>query len=298
MLENKQYKADFLLFLVVTFWGSTFPIMKMILVDIDPYFFIALRFTVASLCLVLIFHKHLKQLDKRAVRKGFFLGLLLLSGYSFQVVGLQYTSASRSGFITGLAVVLVPIILAVFLKEIPPLLSWVGVVLAVAGLFMLTNLGDKAINTGDYLTILCAVSFALQIVLLSRYITGENPVLLAVIQMLTVAGGAYILAVLNREISSIGMEALWVIVYTGIMATAFAYLIQSYAQQYTPPTHAALIFTLEPVMGAVFSYLILGERIGRGGVMGGILIVAGMIIAEFKGITEKMAKRRRNNEQN
>lgn len=283
MVSNKrQYRADLLLILVVAIWGSTFSIMKIILIDIDPYYFITLRFMVAFISLLLIFHNRLKYLTWSGLRKGFILGLWLLGGYAFQTVGLQYTTASRSGFITGLAVVLVPFLALVILKEVPGLMNWLGVLLAIAGLFLLTGTGGKAINYGDYLTLLCAVSFAMQIVLLSKYLKGEDPAVLTLVQMGVVAGGAFLITFFTSSFRPITVETAGVVVYTGLLATAFAFFIQSYAQQFIPPTHAGLIFTMEPIFGALFSFLILGELIGTGGIIGGLLIISGMLLAELK----------------
>lgn len=283
MVSNKrQYRADLLLILVVAIWGSTFSIMKIILIDIDPYYFITLRFMVAFISLLLIFHNRLKYLTWSGLRKGFILGLWLLGGYAFQIVGLQYTTASRSGFITGLAVVLVPFLALVILKEVPGLMNWLGVLLAIAGLFLLTGTGGKAINYGDYLTLLCAVSFAMQIVLLSKYLKGEDPAVLTLVQMGVVAGGAFLITLFTSSFRPITVETAGVVVYTGLLATAFAFFIQSYAQQFTSPTHAGLIFTMEPIFGALFSFLILGELIGTGGIIGGLLIISGMLLAELK----------------
>lgn len=283
MVSNKrQYRADLLLILVVAIWGSTFSIMKIILIDIDPYYFITLRFMVAFISLLLVFHNRLKYLTWSGLRKGFILGLWLLGGYAFQIVGLQYTTASRSGFITGLAVVLVPFLALVILKEVPGLMNWLGVLLAIAGLFLLTGTGGKAINYGDYLTLLCAVSFAMQIVLLSKYLKGEDPAVLTLVQMGVVAGGAFLITLFTSSFRPITVETAGVVVYTGLLATAFAFFIQSYAQQFTSPTHAGLIFTMEPIFGALFSFLILGELIGTGGIIGGLLIISGMLLAELK----------------
>lgn len=283
MVSNKrQYRADLLLILVVAIWGSTFSIMKIILIDTDPYYFITLRFMVAFISLLLIFHNRLKYLTWSGLRKGFILGLWLLGGYAFQIVGLQYTTASRSGFITGLAVVLVPFLALVILKEVPGLMNWLGVLLAIAGLFLLTGTGGKAINYGDYLTLLCAVSFAMQIVLLSKYLKGEDPAVLTLVQMGVVAGGAFLITLFTSSFRPITVETAGVVVYTGLLATAFAFFIQSYAQQFTSPTHAGLIFTMEPIFGALFSFLILGELIGTGGIIGGLLIISGMLLAELK----------------
>ncbi|ACL69352.1 DMT family transporter [Halothermothrix orenii] len=282
--KTRVIKADLLLLLVVTVWGTTFPVMKMILVDTDPFYFIALRFMVAFLALYLVFHKKVTRDDfsGETVRKGVILGLCLLAGYAFQIVGLQYTTASRSAFITGLSVVMVPLLSIMIIKQIPGPYTWTGVALATIGLYLLTGAGKIAVNLGDYLTFFCAVSFALQIVLLSKYLPGNKPVVLTLIQMAVVGGGSFLVSLFSNGITGVTGPALGVIIYTGLLATAMAYLIQSYAQQFTPPTHTGVIFTLEPVFGALFSYLILGEVMGFTGLFGGLLIVTGMLITEVK----------------
>ena len=280
---RKQYWADLLLLLVVIIWGSTFPVMKLVLADLSPFYYILLRFTLAFSVLGVLYYKRLQGISIQALKKGLILGCWLFSGYAFQIIGLQYTTASRSGFITGLAVIMVPFLAVVLLKEVLGFFNWLGVLLAVVGLFLLTGSGENEIYYGDYLTLLCALSFAVQIVLLSKYLAEHDPVILTVIQLAVVTVGSLLLTGLRGEFQPLNLQAVLVIVYTGLVATAFSLLIQSYAQQYTSSTHTALIFTLEPVFAAFFAYLVLGEILERGGIIGGFLIIVGMLIAELMG---------------
>lgn len=279
--KKKQFIADVLLLMVVAIWGTTFPIMKIILVDIDPFYFIGLRFLIAFIFLYVIFKRKLKSVTWVRLKKGLILGNWLFAGYSFQIVGLQFTTASRSGFITGLSVVLVPLFVVLLLGEKPGVFNLMGIILATGGLFFLTEIGEKGISPGDFLTILCAISFAMQIVLLSKYVKGEDPVALTLIQLGVVSLGAFIVSIFRSGFILVGIQAGGVIIYTGLMATALAYLIQSYAQQFTSPIHAGLIFTMEPVFAAFFAFIILGETLNRGVILGGALIIAGMITAEM-----------------
>ena len=138
---RKQYWADLLLLLVVIIWGSTFPVMKLVLVDLSPFYYILLRFTLAFSVLGALYYKRLQGISTQALKKGLILGCWLFSGYAFQIIGLQYTTASRSGFITGLAVIMVPFLAVVLLKEVLGFFNWLGVLLAVVGLFLLTEAG-------------------------------------------------------------------------------------------------------------------------------------------------------------
>ncbi|QTL98556.1 EamA family transporter [Iocasia frigidifontis] len=289
ILKNKQYKGDLLLIIVVMLWGSTFPIMKYIIEGINPFFLIAVRFTVALLALLFFLKNRVANVSHHSIKKGLMLGLLLFSGYCLQVIGLKFTTASRSSLITGLAVVIVPLILVFMLKKIPDLFSCLGIILSIIGLFLLTETnGNQGFNYGDFLTVLCSFFFALHIVLLDKYLKKEDPFILTFIQLAVTAIAAYLLAYFDNGIGRIDYISAAVILYTGLLATALAYYLQSCAQQYTTPTHAALVFTLEPVFGALFSFLFLGEALGRNGLTGGFFIIFGMLLAELKpGIKKK-----------
>lgn len=281
-MKKKQVESDFFLVIVVAIWGSTLPIIKLVLPDIDSLYFIALRFTLAFFFLSLIYRKHFARLNRRAFLRGFILGLSLFVGYISQVIGLKYTTAARSGFITGLAVVIVPFLSHFILKKSPAFSSYLGAALALLGLLFMTGVGRAGIYPGDYLCLLCAISFALQIVLLSKYLSlGEEPILLTLVQMGVVAVGAGFFSLFTNSSYHLNLPTIGVLVYTGLLATAFAYLIQSYAQTFIPASRAGLIFAMEPVFGALFSYLILGERMRASAIIGGILIVSGMLVSKL-----------------
>lgn len=285
---NRHLKADLLMVIVVAIWGSTLPIIKLVLPEIDTLYFIALRFTLAFGFLALVYRKVFSRLNKMAFYRGFCLGLCLFAGYVSQVFGLQYTTAARSGFITGLAVVVVPFLSLIILKKNPGLANYLGAFIALLGLSFMTGIGNARIYPGDYLCLLSAISFALQIVLLSKYLSqGEDAILLTLLQMGVVAVGAGLFSLFTNSSYHLNLPTIGVIVYTGLLATAFAYLVQSYAQTYIPATRAALIFAMEPVFSLVFSYLILGERMSNLAVIGGILIVSGTLVSELLPLLNK-----------
>lgn len=278
---KKMLKADLSLVFIVMIWGTTFPLMKIALNNVNPFYFISLRFITAFIVLSLLLNKRLKKINFRTIKIGSFLGLWLFFGYAFQIYGLQFTTASRSGFITGLSVIVVPILSIFILKEIPSFYSWIGVLLALTGMYFLTGFTEAGFNFGDLLTFFCAVSIALQIVFLSKYIKEEDPLVITWLQITTVMVLGTIISFFETSTGAISLNSVWVIIYTGIFATALAIFVQSRAQQFTTSTHTGLIFSLEPVFGAIFSFLILNERMQTMGLIGGALIFLGIILSEM-----------------
>src|SRR6056297_382489 len=274
-------KADLSLIFIVMIWGTTFPLMKIALGNVKPFYFISLRFITAFIVLTLILNTRLKKINWRTFKIGSFLGLWLFFGFAFQIYGLQFTTASRSGFITGLSVIIVPILSIFILKDKPTLSSWLGVLLALTGLYFLTGFTEAGFNYGDLLTFFCAVSIAMQIVFLSKYIKDEDPLVITWLQITTVMVLGTIISFFETSAGPLSLNSIWVIIYTGIFATALAIFVQSRAQQFTTSTHAGLIFSLEPVFGAIFSFLILNERLSTMGMIGAVLIFSGIILSEI-----------------
>jgi len=274
-------KADLSLIFIVMIWGTTFPLMKIALGNVKPFYFISLRFITAFIVLTLILNTRLKKINWRTFKIGSFLGLWLFFGFAFQIYGLQFTTASRSGFITGLSVIIVPVLSIFILKDKPTLSSWLGVLLALIGMYFLTGFTEAGFNIGDLLTFFCAVSIAMQIVFLSKYIIKEDPLVITWLQITTVMVLGTIISFFESASGTLTINNYAVIIYTGIFATALAIFVQSRAQQFTTSTHAGLIFSLEPVFGAIFSFLILNERLSTMGMIGAVLIFSGIILSEI-----------------
>ena len=284
--ENTRFKAEMTLLGVVIIWGYTFPVIKNVLELIPPFTFLTYRFLLASSVIFLIFQKKLKRITLQTVSKGFLLGIFLFIGYFGQTVGTQFTTATKTAFITGISVVLVPLFSFFWVREKLRLNSLLGVLLATIGLFLMNSNGELyLLNKGDALIFLCAVGFALYIVAVHVYTKEYDYVQLVFIQLVTVFLMSFLMSLLfEREALhfSYNLPVLWAIVVTGIFATAFALYLQNRFQQYSSPTKIAIIFSTEPVFGALFSHLILGETIGVFGVIGGIAIFIGMLIAQLE----------------
>ncbi|QIB27369.1 DMT family transporter [Caloranaerobacter azorensis] len=280
---SKQLKADLALLLVTIVWGFTFVTTKNALKDISTYNFLAIRFFVAFIASSLIFFKNMKNLNKRTLFLGSIIGIVLFAGYAFQTVGLTYTTASKSGFITGFCVVLVPIFSAIILKRTPNMPTVIGVLLAMLGLGFMTLNSNLSLNIGDFYTLICAVAFAFQIILVGKYTIEVDPIALAITQIGIVGILSLIFSLSIEDFIIPKSTDVWIAIFiTGILATSVAYIVQNTVQKFTSPTHAALIYTAEPIFSAIFAYIFLHEVMTARAILGSILILTGMIISETK----------------
>ena len=285
---NKKFKikAEFILLGVVIIWGYTFPVIKNILNVIPPFTFLTYRFFLAFSIIYLIFRKRLKRIDLLTIKKGFLIGLFLFLGYFGQTVGTQFTTATKTAFITGISVVIVPIISYFWIREKIYRNSVIGVLLAMIGLWLMNTNGTiYHFNLGDSLVFLGAIGFALYIVAVDIYTRKLDYIKLVFIQLITVSLLSFLMAIIYEKEAltfSYSSYVWWAVVLNGVFATALAFYLQNRFQKYSNPTKIAIIFSAEPVFGALFSYLILGETIGIFGLMGGIAIFSGMFVAQIE----------------
>lgn len=281
--DRRAYLADLGLVGVTVIWGSTFIIVKDALGGIGPFEFVFLRFAIGFLALLALFHRRLRAFGPAEWRAGVVIGLFLFLGYAFQTVGLQLTTASKAGFITGLSVLIVPLLALIFLRHGISLGVLVGLALAPIGLWLLSFDGQASFGTGDLLVLACAVAFAAHITSISAYAPKYDPLGLSIVQVGVVALLAGLAAALvERPLVVPAPAAMFGAAYTGLLATAVVLGVQNSIQRFTTPTHTALIFSLEPVFAAFFAYLVAGETLGPRGLLGGALILAGMVVAELR----------------
>jgi drug/metabolite transporter (DMT)-like permease len=276
-------KADLALAGIAAIWGFTFVVVKAALDDCSVVLFLALRFTLAAAVLTLLFARSMRWRSADALG-GIVAGLCLMGGYMLQTWGLRLTTASKSGFLTGLYIVLVPLLAAAVYKVVPGWREWLGVLLAFTGMALLTLDGAAlSINRGDALTIAGAVMFAIHILVLSYWAkTGE-------IRALTVAqlgSGAMLcwIAIPFAEPPFVHWTPRLVgaLLTTGLIATAFVFVIQTWAQKHTTPSRTALLLSLEPVFAAVAAVAAAGERLTPRAIAGSLLILAGILRVEMK----------------
>jgi drug/metabolite transporter (DMT)-like permease len=292
---SRTVKAHVLLILVTFIWGATFVVIKNALAEISPLLFNAVRMTLAAVCLAAFFRKPVGAIDAKVFKSGVFVGIFLWLGYEFQTTGLKLTTPSKSGFLTGVSVVLVPVFMALFFRRKVNRWTLSGVVAAMAGLTLMTvpaNAAGRAdwasVNTGDLLTLACAVAFGFHIIFLGRA-TQQYP--FAAIAFLQTATAAVLMFATVPLVETVyvqwSRQVIIAILVTGIFGTAVAFTIQAWAQQFTPPSHTALIFALEPVFAWLTSYVVLRERLGGRAALGAILILAGVLTSELKGTVEE-----------
>lgn len=284
--------ADISLLFITLVWGTTFVLVQNAISSLEPFSFNGIRFFAATLLLIIwlvIFErKQLKKLDKKLLLSGFFLGFWLFLGYATQTIGLLYTTSSKAGFITGLSVVFVPLFSMIFLKQTLGKNAIVGVFIATIGLFLLTATDISTLNIGDVFVFICAIAFAMQIIVTGKYSEKYPTLLLTTIQLSTVAILSLISSFLFEDWRNIlnptiifSKEVFIAIIITSIFATALAFLVQTKFQKYTTTTRVALIFALEPVFAAITGYFWAHDHLTYSALLGCLFIFLGMIFAEL-----------------
>jgi drug/metabolite transporter (DMT)-like permease len=266
-------------------WGATFVLVKGALGNISPALFLALRFSVATVALLALFRGVWQgPVSWKALVGGGLTGIFLYSGFLLQTLGLRLTSPPKSAFITGLSTVMVPLLAALVYKLRPQVSEVVGVLVATAGMGLMTLEGDiGSVGRGDWLTFACAIAFAAHIVTLGHFSEQMSFELLSVLQV----GSAALAAVLlSRWVETPQVQwrpmVVWAIIITGLLATALAFTVQAWAQHYTTSTRTALIFALEPVFAWMTSYFITGESLSGRAAAGAALILSGVVLVEMK----------------
>ncbi|MFH0882432.1 MAG: DMT family transporter [bacterium] len=313
--------ATGMLVLLTAVWGLTFPATKAALADTDPIQFLALRFLLGLGLLSILtrlMRKNIKrnkafgELDpqlaqapapaveqgssalhffwlnlrreriKSVILRGILVGLLLFTGFALQVQGLKLTTASRSGFFTGLLVVLVPPLAMLLRTSRSPLASWLALLPAVAGVYLLAEPARGGLNAGDILTILCAVVFALQMVLLEALSQHKGEAMqLTIAQVGTVAALATAWSLIQGLPFHLTSTGFFALLYTGIFGTVIAVWMQTRFQPDVPAGHAALLFQLEPVFAATFAWMLLGDVWTVRGLGGAGLILAATTLSSL-----------------
>jgi drug/metabolite transporter (DMT)-like permease len=275
------WRWELALVAVTAVWGATFVMVREAVARVPPSAFIAVRFLAAAALLAALRPRQALRPDRGLAAAGVVAGLALFAGYTLQTVGLQYTSASSAGFITGLAVVLTPLLGALVLRQRPGRWPATGALLAAAGLALLT-LERFEVHRGDLLVLGCAFAFATHILLLGRYSPRHASYQLAVVQLATVGVLALAWAGAAGDLRLPGSAQVWfALAVTAVLASAGGFLVQTRAQRDVSPTRTAIIFTMEPVFAALFAFWLAGERLAARGWLGAACIVAGMLVAEL-----------------
>jgi len=293
----KKYIGEIALFSITIFWGVTFPIIKLALNDISPMLFIGIRFSLAALILLPFLLKSLLNSNIHLIKAGLFLGLLYFIGFATQTVGLQYTTATKSGFITGTFVVFIPILQLILERRAPGKGNIFGILLVIIGLILLSSKGITMLdiinelgsnfNIGDLLTLICAFFYALYVVYIDIITKKFDYKPLIILQVLFTGIAGFVFAFLfdATGIESIRYDfnktVILVILYTAIFSSILATVIQTKYQKTVTPTKAGIIFSLEPIFAALFAFIIIQEEISSFGIVGCIFIFTGVLVSEL-----------------
>ena len=298
-----QLLADFALLAITIIWGSTFTVVDKAIETIDVLIFIAIRFSVAFIVLLLIFSYRffISIIRWGDIWRGVVIGIFLFAGYAFQTFGLNIgTEPGKAAFITGLSVILVPIFAVLILKKAPNRLSWIGIFVAIIGLGLLSIESvdfQFADILGDILVLICAFGFAFQIIFTDRYVEKVHYGILVLTQIGTTAVLSWIASAIfldenfSLSRSYFTNQVLFAIFFTGIIATSLVLAVQTYAQKKTSPIHIAIIYAMEPVFGAIFSIILTGEKLLPRQWGGCVLILICMI---YQQLIDIYSSRKRN----
>ena len=268
------------LVVVTAVWGVTFVQVKDAVAIYPLFAFLAVRFGIATLALAPAAATRLRPLPRRGWEAGALLGLLLAAGYALQTAGLERTTVSSAGFITGLYVVFTPVIALLLFRTSIGVAVWFGVALSTVGLALLSGV-DAGTLTGDLLVLGASAVYSLQIVLMERYAPRYDPFAFTFVEMLAAFVGFAVVAVALGQIELPRGATVWgALLVTGLFASALGFLVQTWAQRRTSATRTALAFSMEPVWAGIFGFWLAGDRLGAWGWAGGAVIMAGIVVAE------------------
>ncbi|MEG0292114.1 MAG: DMT family transporter [Anaerovoracaceae bacterium] len=279
-MENKIQKknvvfADIGLLFVAIFWGGGFVAGKFALTDMGPVTLMAYRYGLATVAMLPFCFKQLKLIDKKMLVSGGIIGTIMFIGNSLQTIGLQYTTAGKQTFIISLYTVFVPVITWIFLKARPGKNIIFAAVLALIGISMLTLTDDLTIGFGDWLTLIFAIGFSTQIVLISLFMKDMDPMAFTFVQI-AVAGAWSILAGIffgsHESIFEMGNDGMLGLMYLVFFNTTFAFILQNRCQKIAPPNHVAILISLEVVFGTIFAVTIGGEIFTQRMIIGCIIM--------------------------
>lgn len=258
-------------------WGWTFSVVKDAVAVYGVVGFLAVRFAIGAAALG---PAGARRLSGRTLVTGAGIGLVLAAAYLFQTFGLEYTTATNGGLITGLFVVFAPLLNRAIFRVRTRLVHWAAVVASLAGLVLLTGAGPARINLGDLLTVGCAACFGLHIVLLDRFAKGHGATALAAVQVGTATLVFLAVWPATGEVGWPSGEVWWALVICGLLATAGGFWAQTFVQQRLPAVRTAVILTTEPVFATFFGYVLAGDRLGAWQWAGAAAMIAAVVTAE------------------
>ncbi len=279
-METSRFKAALLLLTTTFFWGVTFTIVKQAIESVDVFVFLSQRFILAFLLILPVAIVKGRKPEPSLFRQGGVMGLFLFGAYAFQTIALLYTTASNTAFLTGLNVVIVPVMASIMLRQKIQLPVWIAVLLSFTGLFLLCGNGRLYLNMGDMLAAICALSVSLHLLCTGEFAKKNDFYWLTTVQLGVVAILSTIFALARGKSVFVWYpHLLGTLLVCALIATVFAFLVQTSMQRFISHTNTALIFCTEPVFAAAYAWIAIDERLGWYGLAGAVMIVAGMIIS-------------------
>lgn len=282
-----KHASEALLVITTVLWGTTFTITKTLTEVMPPFFYMGLRFFIATLGF-LPFIMKFKKFNVYQLKVSILAGFLYFASNLTQTIGLAFTSPSKAGFLTGINVILVPVFLALFFKKKVKKTIWIAVVLAIAGTYILSFSGIEGFSAGDPLIIACAVLYAWYIIYIDKHTKRIDPVLFSMVQLIFITVFSLGFSVVFEDWSYIfgggagnifTVNNVMIMVYMGLVATSLTFLFQIFGQQHVSSSRTAIIFALEPVFATIFAMLWGKDVFTLQLLVGSILIFAGIIFS-------------------
>jgi drug/metabolite transporter (DMT)-like permease len=279
---NLRRLSELALIAIASIWGLTFVMVKDAIEELPTMAFLAYRFIPASLIVALVFRRQLVRLPRDGWRAGALMGVFLAGGYIFQTLGLEKTTASNTGFITGLFVVLTPVLGAVFLRQRIPAVAWAAAGVAMIGLWLLSGAGTEFNARGDGLVLVCAFSLAAHILATAHAVQKHDVGALLAIQLGVVGLVSLAIAAVAGDLEAPEGATVWsALIVTSLIASALGFFVQTFAQQHAPPARTALILAAEPAFAGLFGWLLNDDRLTATGWLGAALIMTAIVAVEI-----------------
>ena len=284
-MDNKERLGTIGIFLTALIWGYSFVAVKVVVQEIEPFYLVGFRNLAGGIFLSLIFFKRMKKITKRDILLSIPVGAALFLGFFLQTMSSKFITASKVAFFTGSYVIFIPFLAWVLYKKRPHIAAFIAAVITVIGLYLLTSFdGLGSIKAGDLFALLCAVVFAVHLILIDKMLEYVDGIIMASLQLI-VAGiislSAGIITSTPFDINAVSRESIYSIIYLAIGATGIAYLLQTVSQKYVNPNKAGIILSLESFLGALGGIIFMKDPLTVNFVIGGICMISAIFICEI-----------------
>ena len=290
-MDNKERLGTIGIFLTALIWGYSFVAVKVVVQEIEPFYLVGFRNLAGGIFLSLIFFKRMKKITKRDILLSIPVGAALFLGFFLQTMSSKFITASKVAFFTGSYVIFIPFLAWVLYKKRPHIAAFIAAVITVIGLYLLTSFdGLGSIKAGDLFALLCAVVFAVHLILIDKMLEYVDGIIMASLQLI-IAGiislSAGIITSTPFDINAVSRESIYSIIYLAIGATGIAYLLQTVSQKYVNPNKAGIILSLESFLGALGSIIFMKDPLTINFVIGGICMISAIFICEIGSTIKK-----------